>query len=93
MFHWFEQRGGRGLLPRSPKVSCLDPYRTFQIANAYLQAATSYGFGALPGQLGNTVNRQARATQSVPQDFPPLAHADRMRLQHPAHHDLVGRGG
>jgi hypothetical protein len=113
----------------------LGPYRTFQIANAYLEAATSYGFGALkaadplraevrreaggvgmlslfvvntrrrrvqddlcptdmsPGQLGNTFNRQARATQSVAQDFPPLLHADRVRLQDPAYHDLVGRGG
>jgi DNA/RNA endonuclease G (NUC1) len=25
----------------------LGPYRTFQIANAYLEAAISYGFGAL----------------------------------------------
>ena len=93
--------------------------RTFQIANAFLEPATRYGFGALkaadplknaeaehaptalpticayrsPGQLGNTFDRQACATQSVAQDFPPLAHADRMRLQDPACHRLVGRSG
>jgi hypothetical protein len=44
-----------------------------------------------PGQLGDAFDRQARAAQSVAQDFPPLAHAYRMRMQNPAYHDLIGR--
>ena len=48
---------------------------------------------ASPVRWSNAFDRKPCAAQAVAQGFPSLLDADRMRLQHPARHGLVGRRG